>query len=237
MGEYDDFYEEPGEFDEQIQEFKELLKRTVKNEFLEEMERLRKENRKLQGIKDNFEQVKRDYEKKKHDCDIAIGRAEDNARRARLHEIMQTLRVDLWRAYHVRAYIPKCEKCNISRNIEVVLPSGKKANGDCVCNKSKIILIPREETLYEFTDSRSSDHKITAWYTEKDGHGEEYFKSTTVPAGVVDHNRSFESLIEKPDNIFFTTMEECQEFCNYYNKQIGAEDYKFECDGKRIGGI
>lgn len=236
MDEYEDFYEELGEFDEQIQEFKELLKRTVKNEFLEEMERLRKENKKLQGIKDNFEQVKRDYEKKKRDCEIAISKAEDNARRARLHEIMQVLRVNLWQTYPVRAYIPKCEKCNVYRHIKVALPSGKEADDDCGCNESKVILVPREESLYEFTDSRAHDHKITAWYVEKDGNGEEYYKSTTVPKGVVDHNRSFESIMEEPRHIFFTTLEECQEFCDYYNRKIGSEDYKYERDGKKIGG-
>ena len=61
----DDFYNEPSEFGMQVEEFKESLARSIKSEFLEEMERLKKENRKLQGIKDNFEQVKRDYERKK----------------------------------------------------------------------------------------------------------------------------------------------------------------------------
>ena len=61
----DDFYCEPSEFEMQVEEFKESLAKSIKSEFLEEMERLKAENRKLQGIKDNFEQVKRDYERKK----------------------------------------------------------------------------------------------------------------------------------------------------------------------------
>ena len=236
MDEFDVFYEETGEFEEQICGLKELLKGCVKQEILEEMEKLREENRNLQGIKANFEQIKRDYERKKMDCDIAIGKAEENARRARLHEIMQTLRVDLWQAYPATAYVRKCEKCNAFRNIKVPLPSGKVADDNCTCNVSKRILIPRAESLYEFTDSRSCGHKITAWYEEKDGSGREFYRSTTVPKVVVDHNRSFEELTEEPEHIFFTTHEECQDFCDYYNKKNKASSYKYELGGKKIGG-
>ena len=49
---YDDFYNEPSEFDEKMEELKESLAGAVKSEFLEEMERLKKENKKLQGIKE-----------------------------------------------------------------------------------------------------------------------------------------------------------------------------------------
>ena len=51
----DDFYNEPSEFDMQVEEFKESLAKSIKSDFLEEMERLKAENRKLQGIKENFE--------------------------------------------------------------------------------------------------------------------------------------------------------------------------------------
>ena len=40
---YDDFYNEPTEFDEKMEELKESLAGAVKSEFLEEMERLKKE--------------------------------------------------------------------------------------------------------------------------------------------------------------------------------------------------
>ena len=48
---FDDFFDEPSEFEKQIFEFKESLKNVVKQEILDEMERLREENRSLREIK------------------------------------------------------------------------------------------------------------------------------------------------------------------------------------------
>ena len=36
----EDFYDEPSEFEDQVEDFKESLSKSIKNEFLEEMERL-----------------------------------------------------------------------------------------------------------------------------------------------------------------------------------------------------
>lgn len=51
MIDYDDFYDEPSEFQIQIAEFKQSLMESVKQEFLDEMERLKTENRELQTFK------------------------------------------------------------------------------------------------------------------------------------------------------------------------------------------
>lgn len=40
---YDEFYDEPSEFEIQIEEWKDTLRESVKKEYKEEMERLRKE--------------------------------------------------------------------------------------------------------------------------------------------------------------------------------------------------
>ena len=93
----DDFYNEPSEFDMQVEEFKESLAKAVKSEFLEEMERLKKENRNLREIKENFEQIKRDYERKKMECDWERTRK----KRRRLWE-----RTDL--PYSGRSHFPIC---------------------------------------------------------------------------------------------------------------------------------
>ena len=60
------FYDEEqffggGEFDEEIEQLKETLKKSVRKEVLDELEKLRAENKELQGIKANFEKIKRDY--------------------------------------------------------------------------------------------------------------------------------------------------------------------------------
>ena len=57
----EDFYTE-NEYQEEIDNLKEAIKKSVKRETTEEMNRLREENKKLQGIKENFDTVKKDFE-------------------------------------------------------------------------------------------------------------------------------------------------------------------------------
>ena len=159
----DDFYNEPSEFDMQVEEFKESLAKSIKSEFLEEMERLKAENRKLQGIKDNFEQVKRDYERKKMECDRMMREAENNAKRMRVEELMKRFQTFFWRPSWEYLYGPKCDKCDKSRRIEVTLPSGNKVKDECECDKSRMkVMVPEKMVRYELADR---DRGIAAWYT------------------------------------------------------------------------
>lgn len=59
----EEFYPE-SEYQEQIDALKEVIKSSVKSEILEEMNRLRAENEKLQGIKEHFEEVKKGLREK-----------------------------------------------------------------------------------------------------------------------------------------------------------------------------
>lgn len=62
MSYYDyEFYNELSEFDEQIKEFKAALVSSIKEEFLDEMERLRKENESLREFRDKKEEYEREF--------------------------------------------------------------------------------------------------------------------------------------------------------------------------------
>lgn len=123
----DDFYNETSEFEGQIEEFKESLAKSVKKEFLEEMDRLRKENENLSGIKEHFERIKRDYERKKAECDRVMSEATQKAKHMRAKEVMEQFQIIAWRPSIVDLYGPKCDKCNDNRKIVFTLPSGKKS--------------------------------------------------------------------------------------------------------------
>lgn len=79
----DEDYFEPSEFDAKIEELKNELRESVKKEVKDELEKLREENKKLQGIKENFESIKKDYGRKKAECESAMRNAETKARQAR----------------------------------------------------------------------------------------------------------------------------------------------------------
>ncbi|MEG0380440.1 MAG: hypothetical protein RR603_01930, partial [Kurthia sp.] len=93
MHEYDDFYHEPSEFEMQIEEFKQSLIASVKEEYVDKMDSLIKENNQLQEAKRNLKSIEQDYEKRK--CELAMEKEEIHrqVRRERLSELTKDLQV------------------------------------------------------------------------------------------------------------------------------------------------
>ena len=74
---YEDFYNEgPSDYELLMNDLKETLKKSIKDEFIKEMDKLRAENKKLQDVKENFERIKLDYAHKEQELKAKeIGRA------------------------------------------------------------------------------------------------------------------------------------------------------------------
>jgi hypothetical protein len=235
MWNWEDECFEPNEFDEKIEELKDELRDSVKKEIKDEIEKLRKENKKLQGIKKNFEQVKKDFERKKDECDRAIQAAEYKAKQARLKELMEHYKVILWSVDRDYKYKKKCDKCDKYRKIQVTLPSGRTVDDECGCRACKLVYHPRENVLYELAER---NRKVKAWYKKKGDEGEEYYVAdafSEYAKVIVDHNKDFKKIEgEELRKVFFTTKEECQEFCDYINKRNEIEGYDYDLDGHRL---
>lgn len=231
---YEDYFE-PGEFDEKIEELKEELKKSVKKEINDEIEKLRKENKELQDIKKNFESIKSDFDKKKREYDIAIKNAERTAKDARLEELMERFKINLWSANWNYMYKKKCDKCNKYRKIKVTLPSGKVVEDECSCGQiSKKVYYPQENRLYELSERNRS---IVAWYTEQ-GNKDKYFVEsplTRYARLVIDHDKDFKTIDRNElTKAFFVTHEECQAFCDYLNKDNEIVGYNYNVQGELI---
>lgn len=225
----EEFYPE-SEYQEQIDALKEVIKSSVKSEILEEMNRLRAENEKLQGIKEHFEEVKKDYEKKKDECDRIIRNAEYNAKKMRLADLMKDHKVIKWKVSWEFVYGPKCDKCDSDRAIEIKLPSGKIVKDSCKCKTdSKRYYYPKRYVLSEFTD-RYGDGKITAHYSEEWSKNDTYYKlysSTVCDKYTEDRKKeAIESLSDEVKSILFNEEEECQKVCDKLNEGLGNFLYK-----------
>ena len=61
---YDDFYNEPSESDVYIEQLKENLKKEIKEDILNEISRLRKENKELKEVKENISKLEFSYRQK-----------------------------------------------------------------------------------------------------------------------------------------------------------------------------
>ena len=85
MYEWDDeFYNEPSEFDMQVDQFKQTLMNMVKDEYKEEMFRLAKENEELQQVKADFDQIKQSYQQKERELERVKVGLKNEVRRERL---------------------------------------------------------------------------------------------------------------------------------------------------------
>lgn len=233
----DDFYNEPSEFDMQVEEFKESLAKSIKSDFLEEMERLKAENRKLQGIKENFEQVKRDYERKKQECERVMREAENKAKRMKVEEMLEQFKTIFWRVDWEYLYGPKCDKCDKDRRIEITLPSGNTVKDECECEKGRVqVMVPEKMVRYELADR---DSGVYAWYCACGKEGERYYKldyvyTVCARGNLVEPGTSFD-VLEKRENqrdLLFTTREECLAYCEYLNeKNLVPTDAIYKRDG------
>lgn len=225
-------YFEPSEFNEKIEELKDALRNSVKQEIKDEVERLRKENENLRSVKNNWESIKRDFEKKKNEYERKMQDAEFKAKRARISELMDPYKIIMWSASWSFRYKEKCDKCNSDRQIQITLPSGKIVNDECKCCIREKVYYPKENVLYELT---GRDGKIGAWYSARGEKDNEYFALNTFARTVVNHNKTFDTISEDElKETFFASKEECEEFCNYLNEKRDVSGYIYNLRGQLI---
>lgn len=223
MYEYDDFYNEPSEFDMQVDEFKQSLLNSVRDEYKTEMERLRKENAELQEVKRNLEQIKRAYDHKKNELEYMKVNLKNEVRRERLLELMGDFKVELFRAYRKQKDGPKCNKCDATRYINYKSPLGKKMVEQCDCKNNIIYYEPKPHVCssYELRNG-----KFMAWYkpysSDADGMEFEFVGSSNVPR-IIYSGEVFELIEDRYHDIYFKTEEECQAYCDWLTAKEGQE--------------
>jgi hypothetical protein len=85
---YEDFYNDgPSDFDIAIEEFKEGLRKTVRDEYVKEMARLKKENEELQEVKKNWAQIQMEYQFKEEKFNREKSEIERELARKKFNEL------------------------------------------------------------------------------------------------------------------------------------------------------
>lgn len=218
MYDYEDYYNEPNEFEEQIEEFKNSLYDCVKQEHKDKMDRLIKENNALKEVKKNFNKIELEYEKKTRELVVKIQTAERDAKRLRLNDLMQELKQPLWKPHTIMVYGEKCDKCDDNRKIHFISPSGKDMIEDCDCAKMFAKYVPIKCELYEF---RQNNNSITKWYKREEDY--DYYYSSFCVKTLIKEEKDFKS-IDRSYSVFFTTEELCQKYCDIINKENGITE-------------
>lgn len=221
MSYYDEgYYYEPSEFEQQIDEFKESLMKAVKDEHKEEIERLRTENAELQEVKRNFESIKRDYNQKVSELGIQKNNMKNEVRRERLLELMGDFKAELFSPRRNRKSGPKCNKCDDTRNIPFLSPSGREMKEECVCKNNIIFFEPQTSICSSFAVRNG---EFIAWYKSysvdrADGMELESLGVSGVAKFIWSGER-FEKIQEQYYNVFFEKIEECQAYCDWLTEQ------------------
>ena len=225
----EEFYSE-SEYENEIEALKEAVRSSVKSEILEEMNRLKAENEKLQDIKERFEEIKLDYARKKDECDQAIFDAERNASEKRLNELLKDHKIIKWKISYTYVHGPKCEKCKEDRTIDIRLPSGRMVVDNCKCQTAaKKFYYPKEYTLVSIKDV-DGKNKISAYYMEKREADDINFQLYAMEI-LDNYSPAMKKRVDKgsrswSNESFFDDRKECQKICDELNSNLGNFMYK-----------
>lgn len=220
MNYFEDFYHEPSEFEMKMDELKRSLLDSVREEYVTEMDLLRKENEELQEVKKNMEQIKREYSDKKQELNFERQKLLSVLRRERLSALFKDSENIMFKPTSTGTKLPKCEKCNSKRQITYKTPLGKDAYEMCDCNKSKYEYQPSEYIAIEMRIDRNKTG-MTAFYKLKpqSNDDDDYlsYQSSTLLEVIYNEGMKYEDLTKS--RTFFRTEEECQKYCDYLNSK------------------
>jgi len=220
----EDFYE-PSEFDMQIEELKNSLRKSVKQEILDKISQLEKDNAELTDIKENWEAKIRELENLKSELNIKISQAENEVKKARLYEIIKPFTETAWAVQYKYEYIhDKCEKCDKDGYIHYKSPRGRDQTEKCECREQKCIYYPVEAERFEISQfipkhRKNSDVYLYFRYSRnKNCDGDETDQYTFCETSEIYQWQKYED-ISVYDGIIFFDKEECQKFCDYLNNK------------------
>ena len=213
---YEDYWDEPSEFEKQVEEFKTSLRNAVKAEIKEKIDSLEKELEELKTFRDERDEFVKE-------CNAKIADAKREAREAkeaRLHKILGDYLTFGWKVDAAYEYGEKCEKCDDNRKIHFTSPQGKQYEEDCQCAKRHYRYFPKLVELLEFRVKKknfySSDADVdfrNRYYYAKDDRDYERFRSAN------DVYTSSDIDFEDVNSYcaVFLNEEDCQKYCDWKN--------------------
>lgn len=239
-------YFDYNEFDQQIEEFKNSLRDSVKQEVRDKIKSLEDELAKYADIKSN-------YEAKMSEMDNTIAEynrmkdelqkdQEEKLRKLAYTDIFKGDTIDAWGICYAFEYItPKCDKCDDKRRIHFKSPSGVDHCESCSCSKQMIVydIIPAnlsmiqskvkkfrsdigpKETLY-------FEYKVKKGYNDAEEHILERVGVYTLDDFDLtkDSNFSQYSWQATQHGVAFLHKEDAQTLCNWLNKMSLEESQK-----------
>ena len=214
---YDEFYNEPSEFDMQVEEWKATLRESVKNEYKEEMDRLRKENAELRDIKNEWKERTAELDRKKYEMEMTISEAEKKAKRARLTELLKPLCETAYGYEYEYKYVrDKCDKCDKYGYIHYKSPQGHDVKEQCDCSKKICVYHPVEAKVVKISQHRyQKEPSIVFQFPRRT---EEIDNDDICETREIYRGQEFKD-IHAWSGIIFLNKQDCERFCEYLNNK------------------
>lgn len=201
---FDDFYDDSSEIEALTEEFKDSLLKSVKEEFLDEMDRLRKENAELKEFK--LKKVEYDFQLRelKHSKELEIEQIRKEVEKKRLMDVLKDnfMETAYYPHYTWKYKYDKCDKCDENRRIHFKSPSGRELFEPCSCSERVNYYKPEECSI---VDIHSNFNSLLFRYEDENG----------WIVAIKSDNKKY----EKNDYKCYRTVEECQKECDRLNKE------------------
>lgn len=220
---YEEPYYEPTEADEIFLEAREKLINSLKGTVKQYVENVKSENERLKKELYTAKSKLREVETREFALEREKSNLMNTVRKERLSELLKDFQVERFMVTSTTKYAEKCDKCDDERYIHYKSPLGKEHKERCnCCDNSEKIYKPKSMLCTEFkVDSRDSK-KLRMWYNRNTYDREEYYDSSKHFEKSY-NGESYDILNEY--EIFFDTIEECQKYCDWLNRDVDLEKY------------
>lgn len=225
---YEDYWEEPSEFEEQIEEFKDSLRNAVKDEIKNKIESLEKELAELKEFRDEKNKFIREYETKIREVQReanatmrAAKESEEKWKKARLHQLLGDCLTVGYKVGYRWEYGEKCDKCDDDRKIHFTSPQGNKYTEDCKCAVRYYKYFPEEAELCKMYVKKKNFR-----YDDK-GETDFYNRYYVVKADDSEYDR-----YESANNVYTSSDIDFEKVNSWSAVFLNEEDCKKFCDWK-----
>lgn len=231
MFKYDYFDEEYSEFDAQIEEFKESLRKEVKAEIKSKIDRLEKRNKELEEKQKNLATLEKEYKDKirklERDKEEALYEVKKEYLTSTLKELTDKMFEcqDLYEVNFKRIQPQKCNYCDENRYLIAKDIFGGEHKVPCKCREyvNEYYVQKADVRICWFKRGDDRDKLCFRVKSNRDSCG---WQNTTFEYinGKVEQNNIFKKFDENnlPKSyylVWFTSKEEAQKYVDYLNKR------------------
>lgn len=206
---------------------KEKLKLSIKKEYQEEIERLRKKCKEFLDKKDELAERCQKLEAENEKYKLAA----INAKNMTLHKLFEPYSKTMWGFEKTYEYVrEKCDKCDMDGYIHYKTPSGRDAKEECSCRKRKVVYKPVEAEIIELSQCiapyRDRDVQIYfKYYRDQENEDKCYLDDKYKKVKEIYRGQSFED-VSKLKGIVFPDKEKCQEYCDWLSRKVNEGGIK-----------